>query len=255
MEDFFTASVEMMEVPLVKELGRMILTDAIDLYNALHAYITAAIPKIFGLNEEVALKLDELYSDLIKLTKRMTEFNQMRDNFNRAREIDEPKLYKFDPEFNKKEELYMNEIRKRRKQQQRSTTPLAVIRNNNVSDRTNTMDGEPSKLNRSHGSPLKKPSYVKSVTCGTNLADMDLMDEQVQPKKGQKYINLLERTKENTDEVDPEEIDGNPATYENDSSVGNRTKGGATFQKVTFFAKKKNNGGKYQAFENSDIRL
>lgn len=108
-------SIDVLGIPIVKEMGKMILLDAVHMYNALKEFVSANIPQVFELDEDTALQLDDLYCDLIRLTKKIDSLYEMKHNFNDFRDIKAPELYQFDRDFNKKEELFVYDIRKRRK--------------------------------------------------------------------------------------------------------------------------------------------
>jgi len=92
-------------------IGSLILQDCVEFYNLLSNLITNVIELIFEMDDETALVLDELYSDLIQLTTPMQNFDKIRDMMIDIG-VTRPQIYKLDPIFNKKEEIYIHNIKK-----------------------------------------------------------------------------------------------------------------------------------------------
>lgn len=72
---------------------------------------------VFQLPEDLALSLDEVYSDVIRLKKPVESFYETKGLFLGLVAFVEPNYYHLDKDFNRKEELYVNAIRKSRKTQ------------------------------------------------------------------------------------------------------------------------------------------
>ena len=66
---------------------------------------------IFNIEDETAILLDELYVDLIQMTKTMREFSHLGADLTNVI-LANPNFYQFDAQFNKKEEIYMFELKK-----------------------------------------------------------------------------------------------------------------------------------------------
>jgi len=144
-------------------MGRLILIDAIEMWEALKEYVEATIPFIFEQEEEIALKLDEHYSDLIRLAKKMESLYQMKFNFNDSDGFTAPSFHQFDKEFNKKEELFIYDVRKRRKEREaQNNSRNGSIRSGSDSSHVNT------RLNSSQDSyiPKKRESIKKHYKIG-----------------------------------------------------------------------------------------
>ena len=73
------------------------------------------IGTIFELPDDLVLLLDTLYSDLLRLHKPMVSFYDLRRSFPGKIAEKKPSYYIIDHEFNKKEELHVYAVKKRRK--------------------------------------------------------------------------------------------------------------------------------------------
>ena len=178
----------------------MILRDCCEMYNTLHTYISCTIESIFKLDEDASLKLDQLYSDLIKLTKPMSSLFQLKNQFAWVANLQAPRLYQLDKEFNRKEELYVNAIRKRNRAPLKQRVLATTFRhhapaNGASGNRNNSMEarrrrdqgyqGQGKVLNTSHDSPLKprvksKPDIttkLKGIFTGHEYASYENLGE------------------------------------------------------------------------------
>jgi len=201
-EDKLTASIELFEIPIVKEMGKMVLLDAIKMYSALREFVTATIPHVFEQEEDVCLLLDDLYSDLIKLTRKLNSLYEMKGNFNDFDSIKAPKLYQFDKDFNKKEELFVYNIKKTRKAQ--SSHHSESLPNINIIKNSGSMSQiEPTKAmsmaNNFEGTMINKSAKdtkFKIIGSLDHLEDDDYEEEEEDqikaPSNKNKYINLLQ---------------------------------------------------------------
>lgn len=201
----------MLNDDLVKEIGGRVLKDCIDLYHALSTYVSGSIGKIFELDDDSSTALDELYSDLIRLTPHMASLYQLKDTLSWIGDMPEPRLFQIDLEFNRKEEFHMNAIRKRsratKQRMQSVLTPITTTtatggsgtgRNNSLTPSKEDPDFENKrKLNRSHESPSRKRKELggqKGFALGYNSKAPAPLTGHISktPAKKGAYANLLQ---------------------------------------------------------------
>jgi hypothetical protein len=74
--------------------------------------VKLTLPMIFEADTETSLVLDELYCDLISISDPMQHFYSLRHSLVQVGALHAPAKFQLDVEFNQKEELYINELKK-----------------------------------------------------------------------------------------------------------------------------------------------
>mmetsp|Transcript_51304 Transcript_51304/g.58940 ORF Transcript_51304/g.58940 Transcript_51304/m.58940 type:complete len:417 (-) Transcript_51304:244-1494(-) len=142
LEDFFVSSDDIPEIPIAKLFGEMMLRDCIEFYNLVSKFITKTIDSVFSLPDELALALDAVYSDLIRLKEPVSAFYQIKRFFLGVVAFEEPIYYEFSKGFNTKEELYINSIRKQRKKSKLAQSQSMITLPEKTSDYFSIADDE-----------------------------------------------------------------------------------------------------------------
>lgn len=103
---------------MIAGIATIVFGAAKEMYDALNRYVSLVIPRMFTLQDDVlVMRLDELYCGLLRTSKNISSFHEMLAcNVNLpTEELISLEVFHFDKQFNRMEELFMNEVRKRQK--------------------------------------------------------------------------------------------------------------------------------------------
>jgi len=96
--------------PIFEKIATRLIKDIIPAYNVLTEVLDNSKEKIFVLDRRTALMLDELYSETIQITKKLKVFLEELP-LKEKTYLNQVDFFEFDPEFNKREELFMLDMK------------------------------------------------------------------------------------------------------------------------------------------------